>query len=68
MQVCSRVFFSSLSVDARYYTKVFLSFGVKSSFIFDKDDLQLIINNVRKDRYKSVMVVKRATDLLGGLK
>lgn len=64
MQISSKEFFSTLIVDVRYYTKIFLSFGVKSSFFFDEDDLYLIVNNVRTDRYKSAMVVKRASEVL----
>lgn len=64
MQISSKDFFSSLSVDVRYYKKIFLSLGVKSTFFYDYDDLNIIANNVRKDRYKSLLVLQRAQSLL----
>lgn len=64
MQISSKDFFSSLSVDVRYYKKIFLSLGVKSTFFYDYDDLNIIVNNVRKDRYKSLLVLQRAKSLL----
>lgn len=68
MQISSKDFFSSLSVDVRYYKKIFLSLGVKSTFFYDYDDLNIIVNNVRKDRYKSLLVLQRAKSLLEELK
>lgn len=67
MLISSKEFFSTLIVDTRYYTKIFLNFGVKSSFFFDKHDLQLIVNNLRTDRYKSAIVVQRAKSFLEDL-
>lgn len=67
MAVSSKVFFNSLSVDTKHFIKVFKRIGVKSSFIFDYDDLKLISNEIKPVRYKSALVVKRANDLLGDL-
>ncbi|MDP3119944.1 MAG: hypothetical protein Q8N01_05990 [Sulfuricurvum sp.] len=67
MLISSKDFFSSLSVDVRYYKKIFLSLGVKSTFFYDYDDLNIIINNVRRDRYKSLLVLQRAKNILDDL-
>lgn len=64
MQVTSKVFFESLRVDIKYYTKVFKNLGVKSPFQFDSKDLEIISNNLPKKRFKSVLVSNRAKSLL----
>ena len=64
MQVSTSDFFEGLKVNVSYYIKLFKSLGVKSSFIFDKDDLALI-SAIPVRRYKSQKVVKRANDILG---
>ena len=64
MQVSSRVFFSCLKVDIKYYTKVFKRIGVKSSFFYDDEDLILIADALSFNSYKSAMIANRAKSLL----
>lgn len=63
MPVCSKTFFENLRVDVRYYTNIFLNIGVKSPFIFDKDDL-ILISELPVYRYKTALVSHRAKSLL----
>jgi hypothetical protein len=63
MQISSKDFFNGLNVDFRYYTKVFSNIGVKSTFFFDEDDLNLI-QSLPISRYKSAKVVNRAKSFL----
>lgn len=60
MQVSAKEFFKCLSVDFRYYSKVFSNIGVKSVFFYDLDDLNLIVTTLPVTRYKSAIVVNRA--------
>jgi hypothetical protein len=67
MQISAREFFRPLIVDFRYYSKVFSNIGVKSSFFYDDEDLNLIVSKLSVSRYKSALVVNRAKSLLGGV-
>lgn len=64
MQVSAKEFFKCLSVDFRYYSKVFSNIGVKSVFFYDLDDLNLIVEALPVTRYKSAIVVNRAKSYL----
>ncbi|MGZ8548866.1 MAG: hypothetical protein ACXW33_09680 [Sulfuricurvum sp.] len=68
MQVSAKEFFKSLSVDFRYYSKVFSNIGVKSVFFYDLDDLNLIVTSLPVSRYKSAIVVNRAKFYLEAFK
>lgn len=63
MRIFSSLFFQNLDVDARHYRKVFKQLGVKNSFVYDLEDLQLI-SNLPPLRYKSVLVSERAKSFL----
>lgn len=60
VQISAREFFKSLSVDFRYFSKVFTNIGVKSVFFYDLEDLKLIVTTLPVTRYKSAIVVNRA--------
>lgn len=60
MQVSAKEFFKSLSVNFRYFSKVFSNIGVKSVFFYDIEDLTLIVKTLPVTRYKSAIVVNRA--------
>lgn len=64
MYVSVKTFFQDLNVNTRYYIKQFESFGIQNRFFFSEDDLMIIVNNLPRTRYKSALVVKRASDLL----
>jgi len=68
VQVSAKEFFKCLSVDFRYFSKVFSKIGVKSSFFYDKEDLILIVKFLPISRYKSAIVVNRAKSFLEALK
>lgn len=65
MEISYKIFFEGLNVDVRYFNSKFKALGVKSSFFYNEFDLKNIVDNLSTARYKSVLVVERASSLLG---
>lgn len=65
MSVSVNSFFDGLNVNSRYYLKLFKSYGIENRFFFNEVDLMLIVQNLPRKRYKSDLVFRRASELLG---
>ncbi len=64
MRVFESEFFRGLNVDRSHYSKVFKKLGVKNRFIYDREDLETIRDKLPPSRYKSVLLIDRAFNLL----
>lgn len=64
MRVFAIKFFSNLPVNKKHFIREFKLIGVKSSFLFDYDDLILISTKLTKNSYKTSLVIDRAKSIL----
>lgn len=64
MQISFVAFFDGLSVNSNYYFKQFKRIGIENRFFLSSSDLRLIVSSLPATRYKSAMVVKRASEVL----